>query len=417
MAPPRKKPKIKSYLFTWEGTDKKGSRLSGEARATDANMVKADLRRQGVTPIKVRKKPVSIFSKKKKITSADVTVFSRQLATMMSAGVPMVQAFDIVGRGHENPSMQELVLTIKADVEGGTALADALKKHPLHFEDLFVNLVRAGEHAGVLETLLHKIATYKEKTESIKAKIKKALFYPAAIVAAAIIVTAILLIFVIPQFEALFSNFGAELPAFTQMVVSMSHFVRDKWWIILGISFIAVYLFICLSVYLFINTWKRSRKLRHTIDRILLKVPVIGMILNKSAIARFSRTLATMSAAGVPLVEALDSVAGATGNVVYSDAVMRMREDVATGQSLQLAMKQRNLFPNMVVQMVSIGEESGSLDDMLNKVADFYEEQVDNAVDAMSSLMEPLIMVVLGTLVGGLVIAMYLPIFKMGTAI
>ncbi|MCG7898931.1 MAG: type II secretion system F family protein [Candidatus Thiodiazotropha weberae] len=409
MAPPRKKPKIKSYLFTWEGTDKKGSRLSGEARATDANMVKADLRRQGVTPIKVRKKPVSIFSKKKKITSADVTVFSRQLATMMSAGVPMVQAFDIVGRGHENPSMQELVLTIKADVEGGTALADALKKHPLHFEDLFVNLVRAGEHAGVLETLLHKIATYKEKTESIKAKIKKALFYPAAIVAAAIIVTAILLIFVIPQFEALFSNFGAELPAFTQMVVSMSHFVRDKWWIILGISFIAVYLFI--------NTWKRSRKLRHTIDRILLKVPVIGMILNKSAIARFSRTLATMSAAGVPLVEALDSVAGATGNVVYSDAVMRMREDVATGQSLQLAMKQRNLFPNMVVQMVSIGEESGSLDDMLNKVADFYEEQVDNAVDAMSSLMEPLIMVVLGTLVGGLVIAMYLPIFKMGTAI
>ncbi|MBV2122545.1 MAG: type II secretion system F family protein [Candidatus Thiodiazotropha sp. (ex Ctena orbiculata)] len=409
MAPPRKKPKIKSYLFTWEGTDKKGARLKGESRATDANMVKADLRRQGVTPVKVRKKPVSLFSKKKKITSADVTVFSRQLATMMSAGVPMVQAFDIVGRGHENPSMQELILMIKADVEGGTALADALKKHPLHFEDLFVNLVRAGEHAGVLETLLHKIATYKEKTESIKAKIKKALFYPAAIVAAAIIVTAILLIFVIPQFEALFSNFGAELPAFTQMVVSMSHFVRDKWWIILGIAFI--------SLYLFINAWKRSRKLRHTLDRILLKIPVIGMILNKSAIARFSRTLATMSAAGVPLVEALDSVAGATGNVVYSDAVLRMREDVATGQSLQLAMKQRNLFPNMVVQMVSIGEESGSLDDMLNKVADFYEEQVDNAVDAMSSLMEPLIMVVLGTLVGGLVIAMYLPIFKMGTAI
>ncbi|MCG7872089.1 MAG: type II secretion system F family protein [Candidatus Thiodiazotropha lotti] len=409
MAPPRKKPKIKSYLFVWEGTDTKGARLSGESRATDANMVKADLRRQGVTPIKVRKKPVSLFSNKKKITSGDVTVFSRQLATIMSAGVPMVQAFEIVGRGHENPSMQELILTIKADVEGGTALADALKKHPLHFEDLFVNLVRAGEHAGVLETLLHKIATYKEKTESIKAKIKKALFYPAAIVAAAIIVTAILLIFVIPQFESLFNNFGAELPAFTQMVVDMSHFVRDKWWIVLGITFIAVYLFI--------NTWKRSRNLRHAVDRILLKVPVIGMILNKSAIARFSRTLATMSAAGVPLVEALDSVAGATGNVVYSDAVLRMREDVATGQSLQLAMKQRNLFPNMVVQMVSIGEESGSLDDMLNKVADFYEEQVDNAVDAMSSLMEPLIMVVLGTLVGGLVIAMYLPIFKMGTAI
>lgn len=409
MAPPRKKPQIKSHLYTWEGTDKKGSRLTGESRATDVNMVKADLRRQGVTPLKVRKKPISIFSKKKKITSADVTVFSRQLATMMSAGVPMVQAFDIVGRGHENPSMQELILTIKADVEGGTALADALKKHPLHFDDLFVNLVRAGEHAGVLESLLHKIATYKEKTESIKGKIKKAMFYPAAIVAAAIGVTAILLIFVIPQFESLFKNFGAELPVFTQMVVNLSHFVRDWWWIILG-GLIGL-------GYVFSNTWKRSRKLRHAIDRILLKIPVIGMILNKSAIARFSRTLATMSAAGVPLVEALDSVAGATGNVIYSDAVLRMREDVATGQSLQLAMKQRNLFPNMVVQMVSIGEESGSLDDMLNKVADFYEEQVDNAVDAMSSLMEPLIMVVLGTLVGGLVVAMYLPIFKMGAAV
>ncbi|MCG7922043.1 MAG: type II secretion system F family protein [Candidatus Thiodiazotropha lotti] len=409
MAPPRKKPKIKSYLFTWEGTDKKGARISGESRATDANMVKADLRRQGVTPVKVRKKPISIFNKKKKITGADVTVFSRQLATMMSAGVPMVQAFDIVGRGHENPSMQELILTVKADVEGGTALADALKKHPLQFDDLFVNLVRAGEHAGVLESLLHKIATYKEKTESLKGKIKKAMFYPAAIVVAAIVVTAVLLIFVIPQFEQLFTNFGAELPAFTQMVVHLSHLVRDWWWVIL--------LGTAAGGYMFSSLWKRSRKLRHAIDRILLKVPVIGMILNKSAIARFSRTLATMSAAGVPLVEALDSVAGATGNVVYSDAVLRMREDVATGQSLQLAMKQRNLFPNMVVQMVSIGEESGSLDDMLNKVADFYEEQVDNAVDAMSSLMEPLIMVVLGTLVGGLVVAMYLPIFKMGTAI
>jgi type IV pilus assembly protein PilC len=328
---------------------------------------------------------------------------------MMAAGVPLVQAFDIVGRGHENPSMQELILTIKADVEGGTALADALKKHPLHFDDLFVNLVRAGEHAGVLESLLHKIATYKEKTESIKGKIKKAMFYPAAIVVAAVVVTTILLIFVIPQFESLFTNFGANLPAFTQLVVDLSHFVRDTWWaIVIGLAAI---------IYIFANTWKRSRKFRHGIDRMLLKIPVIGMILNKSAIARFSRTLATMSAAGVPLVEALDSVAGATGNVVYSDAVLRMREDVATGQSLQLAMKQRNLFPNMVVQMVSIGEESGSLDDMLNKVADFYEEQVDNAVDAMSSLMEPLIMVVLGTLVGGLVIAMYLPIFKMGTAI
>ncbi|MEJ2609831.1 MAG: type II secretion system F family protein [Candidatus Thiodiazotropha sp.] len=409
MAPPRKKTRVKSNLYTWEGTDKKGARLSGESRATDINMVKADLRRQGVTPLKVRKKATSIFSSKKKITGADITVFSRQLATMMSAGVPMVQAFDIVGRGHENPSMQELILSIKADVEGGTALADALKKHPLYFDDLFVNLVRAGEHAGVLETLLHKIATYKEKTESIKGKIKKALFYPAAIVVAAIGVTTILLIFVIPQFEELFSGFGADLPAFTQMVVNLSHFVRDSWWLLLGV--------LLLAIYAFAYIWKRSRKFRHGFDRIMLKIPVIGMILNKSAIARFSRTLATMSAAGVPLVEALDSVSGATGNVVYSDAVLRMREDVATGQSLQLAMKQRNLFPNMVVQMVSIGEESGSLDDMLNKVADFYEEQVDNAVDAMSSLMEPLIMVVLGTLVGGLVVAMYLPIFKMGSVV
>jgi type IV pilus assembly protein PilC len=409
MAPPRKKAKIKSYAFTWEGTDKKGTRVSGESRGTDVNMIKAELRKQGVNPLKVRRKPTSLFSSKKKITSADVTVFSRQLATMMSAGVPMVQAFDIVGRGHENPSMQELILTIKADVEGGTALADALKKHPLQFEDLFVNLVRAGEHAGVLETLLHKIATYKEKTESIKGKIKKALFYPAAIVAAAIIVTIILLIFVIPQFEELFQGFGADLPAFTRMVVNLSHLVRDWWWALLG-GFITF-------VILFAKAWKRSRKLRHTVDRMLLKLPVIGMILNKAAIARFSRTLATMSAAGVPLVEALDSVSGATGNIVYSDAVLRMREDVATGQSLQLSMKQRNLFPNMVIQMVAIGEESGALDDMLNKVADFYEEQVDNAVDAMSSLMEPLIMMVLGTLVGGLVIAMYLPIFKMGSVV
>jgi type IV pilus assembly protein PilC len=409
MAPPRKKAHIKSYVFTWEGTDKKGARLSGESRGTDTNMVKADLRRQGVTPLKVRRKPTSIFSTKKKITSADVTVFSRQLATMMSAGVPMVQAFDIVGKGHDNPSMQELILTIKADVEGGTSLADALKKHPIHFDDLFVNLVRAGEHAGVLENLLDKIATYKEKTESIKGKIKKAMFYPAAIVIAAIVVTTILLIYVIPQFEDLFSSYGADLPAFTLLVVNISHFVRDYWYLLLG-GIIGLSAFIT-------YIWKRSRRFRHAIDRTLLKIPIIGMILNKSAIARFSRTLSTMSAAGVPLVEALDSVAGATGNIVYSDAVLRMREDVATGQSLQLAMRQRNLFPNMVVQMVAIGEESGAIDDMLNKVADFYEEQVDNAVDAMSSLMEPIIMVVLGTLVGGLVVAMYLPIFKMGSVV
>ncbi len=410
MAPPPKRPKVKTSLYSWEGSDKKGSRITGEIRSTNLAMARAELRRQGVTPLKLRKKTASLFSsRKKKITSADIAVFSRQMATMMSAGVPMVQAFDIVGRGHENPSMMELILNIKGDVEGGTSLADALKKHPLYFDDLFVNLVRAGEHAGVLETLLHKIALYKEKTESIKGKIKKALFYPAAVIIVAIIVTAIIMIFVIPQFEQLFKGFGADLPVFTRIVINIAHFVQNFWWAIL-LGFIAVGL-------TFSRIWRRSRKFRQTVDRILLKVPVIGSILNKASIARFARTLSTMSAAGVPLVEALDSVAGATGNVVYGDAVLRMREDVATGQSLQLSMRQRNLFPNMVIQMVSIGEESGSLDDMLAKVADFYEEQVDNAVDAMSSLLEPLIMVILGTLVGGLVVAMYLPIFSMGKAV
>jgi type IV pilus assembly protein PilC len=410
MAPPPKKHQPKSNVYVWEGTDKKGSRLTGETRATNVAMARADLRRQGVNPLKIKKKAASIFSnRKKKITSGDIAVFSRQLATMMAAGVPLVQAFDIVGRGHENPSMMELILSIKNDVEGGTSLADSLRKHPLYFDDLFVNLVRAGEHAGVLEELLHKIATYKEKTESIKGKIKKAMFYPAAVIIVAIIVTAVIMIFVIPQFEGLFQGFGADLPAFTRLVVSIAHVVQDWWWAML-LGAIAL-------VMILANVWKRSRAFRQGIDRTLLKVPVIGVIMHKSSIARFARTLSTMSAAGVPLVEALESVSGATGNVIYGDAVLRMREDVATGQSLQLSMKQRNLFPNMVIQMVSIGEESGSLDDMLAKVADFYEEQVDNAVDAMSSLMEPLIMVILGTLIGGLVIAMYLPIFKMGSAI
>lgn len=400
----------KSESYTWEGTDRRGARIAGESQATNIAMVRADLRRQGITPLKVKKKTTSLFSaRKKKITSGDIAVFSRQLATMMTSGVPMVQAFDIIGRGHENPSMQDLILSIRSDVEGGTSLADALAKQPLYFDDLYVNLVGAGEHAGVLESLLDKIATYKEKTESIKGKIKKAMFYPAAVIVVAVLVTALIMIFVIPQFESLFQGFGADLPAFTRLVVSISRFVQSWWWAILGI-FIA-------CIYVFMYFWKRSRKLRQIIDRILLKAPVIGMILNKSSIARFSRTLATMSAAGVPLVEALKSVAGATGNVVYSDAVLRMQEDIATGQSLQLSMKQQNLFPNMVIQMVAIGEESGALDDMLNKVADFYEEQVDDAVDAMSSLMEPIIMVVLGSLVGSLIIAMYLPIFKMAAAV
>lgn len=409
MAATASKPQVKTQLYTWEGTDKRGARIKGESAATNVAMVRADLRRQGVNPLKIRKKQKPIFATKKKITAGDIAVFSRQLATMMNSGVPMVQAFEIIGRGHENPSMQDLILSIKADVEGGASLADSLKKHSLYFDDLFVNLVRAGEHAGVLEDLLDKIATYKEKTESIKAKIKKALVYPVAILVVAVLVTALIMIFVIPQFESLFKGFGADLPAFTRLVVDIAHFVQAWWWAMLGA--------VLAGLYVFAGAWKRSRKLRQTVDRLLLKLPVIGMVLHKSAIARFARTLATMSAAGVPLVEALKSVSGATGNVVYADAVLKMQEDIATGQSLQLSMKQVDLFPNMVIQMVSIGEESGALDDMLNKVADFYEEQVDNMVDAMSSLMEPVIMVVLGTLVGGLIIAMYLPIFKMAAAV
>ncbi len=406
----KKAPKAeKAYVYTWEGADRHGKRIKGESRAASVALVRADLRRQGINPLKVKKKPTALLNTKKKITPSDIAIFSRQLATMMESGVPLVQAFDIVGRGHNNPAMQDLILSIKADVEGGTALAAALAKHPLYFDDLFCNLVRAGEAAGVLEDLLDKIATYKEKTESIKGKIKKALFYPAAVIIVAIIVTILIMLFVIPQFESLFASFGGDLPAFTKMVISISKWMNSYWWLML--------LGVVGSVYTFSFSFKRSRKMRHMIDKMTLQIPIIGAIIHKATIARFSRTLATMFAAGVPLVEALESVAGATGNIVYSDAVMRMREDVATGQSLQLTMKQQQLFPHMVVQMVSIGEESGSLDHMLSKVADFYEEEVDNAVDALSSLMEPLIMVVIGTLVGGLVVAMYLPIFKMASVV
>ncbi len=396
-------------VFAWEGTDRRGARIKGESRAGNIALVKAELRRQGINPLKIKRKSALFGKRKKKITAGDIAVFSRQLATMMSSGVPLVQAFDIVGRGHQNPSMQELIMAIKVDVEGGLALNEALAKHPFYFDDLFVNLVRAGEQAGVLETLLHKIATYKEKTESLKGKIKKALYYPVAVILVAVLVTAMIMIFVIPQFEDLFSGFGADLPAFTRVVIDMSKFVQD-WWGAVLLGAIAV-------GYVAANTWKRSRKFRQTLDNILLKTPIIGVILHKSAVARFARTLSTMFAAGVPLVEALESVSGATGNVIYGEAVLRMRDDVATGQSMQLAMKQQNIFPHMVVQMTAVGEEAGSLDAMLAKVADFYEEEVDNAVDALSTLLEPLIMVILGTLVGGLVIAMYLPIFKLGAAV
>ena len=328
---------------------------------------------------------------------------------MMSSGVPLVQAFDIIGRGHENKGMQDLLTTIKADIEGGSNLSDALAKHPHHFDELFVNLVQAGEHAGILDNVLDKIATYKEKTESIKGKIKKALFYPTAVIAVAFLITAILLIYVVPQFAQLFSGFGADLPAPTKVVVALSNVFQHYWWLIFGSIFAAIF-----GV---MQAKKRSRGFNHFLDRTLLKVPIIGMILNKAAIARYARTLSTMFAAGVPLVEAMTSVAGAVGNVVYGEAVLKMRDEVSTGTQLNTSMQKANLFPNMVIQMTAIGEEAGSIDTMLGKVADFYEEEVDNAVDSLSSLLEPFIMVILGTLVGGLVIAMYMPIFEMGKVV
>jgi type IV pilus assembly protein PilC len=396
------------FPFVWEGTDKKGKRIKGKMLGVSEAAVKADLRRQGVLAKRVRKE-MQLFKSGKKITSEDIALFARQLATMLQAGIPMVQCFDIIGNGHDKPSMQKLVLAVKGDVESGTSLHEALAKHPLYFDDLFVNLVEAGEHAGALETLLDKVATYKEKTEALKKKIKKALFYPAAVVAVAIVVTLVLLIFVIPQFESLFKGFGADLPAFTQMVISLSKFVQDQgWWMAILVG---------AGGYAFFYFKKRSRPMRRALDRMMLKAPVIGPIMVKAAIARYSRTLSTMFAAGVPLVEALTSVAGATGNIVYEEATLKIRDEVSTGQRLQRCMEQTGLFPNMVIQMIAVGEESGSLDQMAAKVADFYEADVDAAVDAMSSLLEPLIMAVLGVLVGGLVIAMYLPIFKLGAVV
>lgn len=397
-------------LFVWEGTDKAGGRIKAEISSRTEIAARAELRRQGIKVIKIKKKPKPLFSaRKKKITSKDICVFSRQLATMLSAGVPLVQAFDIVGRGHENPSMQDLLMTIKGDVEGGSPLAESLAKHPIYFDELFCNLVHAGEQAGVLETLLHKIADYKEKTESLKGKIKKALTYPTAVIIVAVIVTAILLIFVVPVFDDLFKGFGADLPAFTQMVVGMSRFMQAYWYVILGVLIVAGFILGRLK--------QRSVAFNHGIDRLALKLPVVGEIIRKAAIARFARTLSTMSTAGVPLVEALQSVAGATGNIVYGNAVLQMRDELATGHQLQLAMRQTSLFPNMVIQMVAIGEESGAIDSMLAKVADFFEEEVDNAVDSLSSLIEPMIMAFLGVVIGGLVIAMYLPIFKLGAVV
>ncbi len=393
--------------FAWEGRDKRGVRIKGRSLAPDEKTLRVELRRQGVAPSRIKKQ--SQGTRGGKVKAEDIAVFARQLATMLAAGIPLVQAFEIVGNGNDKPSMQRLVLDIKSDVEGGTSLHEALARHPLYFDDLFVNLVEAGEQAGALEGLLDKIATYKEKTEALKKKVKKALTYPAAVMVVAVIVTVILLIFVIPQFEALFKGFGADLPAFTQMVINMSRFLQSK-----GIFVAAV---VGGLGWTFIYFQKRSRKMREFLDRVTLKAPIIGPIMVKAAIARYARTLATMFAAGVPLVEALESVAGATGNIVYENAVMKMKDEVATGQRLQRAMENTALFPNMVIQMIAVGEESGSLDAMASKVATFYEAEVDNAVDSMSSLLEPLIMAILGVLVGGLVIAMYLPIFKLGSVV
>ena len=396
--------------FTWTGLDKRGIKIKGDSVSKNANLVKADLRKQGINPQVVKPKAKPLFGASgKKITGRDIAVFSRQLATMMAAGVPMVQGFEIVAGGQANPRMKDLLTNIKTDIEGGSALHEALGKYPVQFDELFVNLVKAGESAGVLDTVLDTIATYKENIENIKGKIKKAMFYPAAVLAVAVIVASILLIFVIPQFEQVFQNFGADLPAFTQMLVEMSRFMVSYWWMVLGI-FIAIVAGI-------IFLYKRSTKFAHFVGRMMLKIPIIGEILRQSAIARYSRTLGVTFKAGVPLVEALDSVSNATGSVVYNDAVKRIREDVAVGHQLQLAMKQTNLFPNMVTQMVAIGEEAGALDAMLFKIAEFYETEVNNAVDALSSLLEPLIMVIIGVVVGGMVVGMYLPIFKLGAVV
>ncbi len=394
-------------VFLWEGKDSKGQIVKGEMSSKSMDLIKAQLRRQGITPTKVKKQK-AIKGGKNNITAGDISIFARQLTTMMGAGVPLVQAFEIVSNGLDNKAMSQVVNQIKADVEGGSSLTIALRNHPDHFDDLFCNLVEAGEQSGTLEKLLNEVATYKEKTEALKAKIKSAMFYPVAVLIVAFIVTAILLIFVVPQFETLFAGVGSDLPAFTRMVVDLSEFMQKWWWVIFGA--IGAFVFTLKTIH------GKSQKFRDKTDALILKLPIIGDIVHKASTSKVARTLSTMSAAGVPLVEAMDSVAGAAGNAVYRDAVFRMRDDTSTGQRLTASMRQQDLFSNMAIQMVSIGEESGALDDMLAKVADYYEEEVDNSVDALTSLMEPMIMAFLGVVVGGLVVAMYLPIFKMGDA-
>lgn len=396
-----------SVMFEWEGKNSSGHKQKGFTSAANAELVKAKLRRQGIVPTKVRKKRKSLGGGGR-IEAGDIALFARQLTTMMGAGVPMVQSFEIVANGMENKAMRDMVLGIKAEVESGSNLTNGLRKYPDQFDDLFCSLTEAGEQSGTLETLLGEIATYKEKSESLKKKIKKALFYPVAVLIVAFIVTAILLVFVVPQFESLFEGMGGDLPAFTRMIVTASEFMQAWWYVMFG--------GVGLGVWVFIQAKKRSKPFAELLDKVSLKAPVFGDIVVKAATARFARTLATMSRAGVPLVEAMESVAGVAGNSVFEKAILKMKDEAASGQRLTTSIESSGLFSNMVVQMVSIGEEAGSIDDMLSKVADYYEEEVDNAVDAMTSLMEPMIMAFLGVVIGGLVVGMYLPIFKMGDA-
>ena len=400
---------LKTSVFTFEGTDRKGGKIKGELSGTSPALVKAQLRKQGINPTKVRKKAASLFGKGKKIKPMDIALFTRQMATMMASGVPLLQSFDIIGEGFENPNMRKLVDDIKQEVAAGNSLANSLRKKPLYFDDLYCNLVDAGEQSGSLETLLDRVATYKEKTEALKAKIKKAMTYPIAVIIVAIVVSAILLIKVVPQFQSVFAGFGAELPAFTRFVISISE-VLQQWWFIVLIALFGI-------AFAFRGVHRRSEKFRDNVDRSVLKLPVVGDILYKSSVARYARTLSTTFAAGVPLVEALDSVAGATGNVVFRTAVNKIKQDVSSGTQLNFAMRTTGIFPSMAIQMTAIGEESGSLDAMLDKVASYYEAEVDNAVDNLTTLMEPMIMAILGVLVGGLVIAMYLPIFQLGNVV
>ncbi|HET7313174.1 type II secretion system F family protein [Salinisphaera sp.] len=404
--------RTENHTFFWIGTDRNGTRVKGQTEGPNEAMVRAMLRRQNINPLRVRK-PTKLFGiggqRKKKVGASDIAILSRQLATMLAAGVPLVASLDIVAKGASNPSLTDLVRTIRDDIESGLPLAEALARHPRHFDELFVNLVAAGERSGALEALLDKIASYKEKTEAIKTKVRKALFYPSAVIIVAIIVMGILLYFVVPQFQSLFRGFGADLPAFTLMVISLSKVVQHWWWLILGGVVAAGYGFIVVR--------RRSRRFKRALDRAVLRLPVVGAIVYNAAVARFSRTLSTMFAAGVPLVEALDSVARAAGNVAFEEAIFQMRAQVESGQRLELAMANTGRFPGMAHQMVKVGEEAGALDAMCSRVADFYEAEVDAQVDGLSSLLEPMIMAVIGVLVGGLVIAMYLPIFKLGSVV